>query len=572
MKSNGYFMTLWIYIWQKVIKNSVLYRFLTALYSSISCLWRNSGIISLFRKKVFFEKTATKSLLGKILFSPFDLLEGIRKKNNERITAQKEKSVIIRGCKYFLHNILAINLRFIGVFILAAATVDLCFSIGSHNRVLADVIVMVLGAVLVPVNYNVADALKNSWVSKIAEKCLGTELTYTFYYVTKCGKGARLFCAMLFGGLTGLVCGLTSPVYALAFAAGLWMIFMILYKTEFGVFITLFLSAMLSGESLAWLCLICLVSFVVKVLMSKKFEWRLNGVGLLILGLLVVYLFSSAMSLAPTNSLQVWVQYFIFTMFYFVIINTIRTKKQFFDLLTVVALSFACVCAYQIIQYVVSLNVGFNDIGKIFSFGNTGIMGEYVLFTLPICVGLMLIKSRSISRIFYGFISLITVLALILIGSKGCWTAIAVSMAIFITFVAGKLWGLLLVILPIMALTMPQSFFTQMYSFYSQNAALLPHSQSFFLQIPVESGAVGVGIFLLIVFIFIKRLVYGYQAEGKGGKMSIALTAVGASVTGFLINGLLDNSADSHGILMLLWAIIAVGLCGVYIAEEEKKA
>lgn len=621
MNNKGYFMTLWMYIWQKFIKNSVVYRVLCGIYAGISDKWKNSALTNLFRRTVFSEKTVCDSILGKILFSPFILLENVRKKYNERLTAQKEKSLIIRGCKYFLHNFLALNLRFIGVFIFSAALCDLVLSFTRGGGFLLDIIAMALGAALYPLNHNAIDWIKGSWISKIAESCLGTEFLFDFYYVTKCGKGARLSCAVIFGVLTGIVCGFTSPLYALVFAGGLWFVFMTLYKVEFGVFMTVFFAPIIPTMAVVGLCFLCLVSLVIKALTSNKFEWRLDGTGLLVLVMLAVYLFSSVLSFAPVKSLQIWAVYFVFMVFYFVIINTIKTKTQFFNLLIVFALSGLCVCLYGVMQYVFGWNVSqawldeemFEGIKmRIYStLENPNVLGEYILLVLPVCISLMWTKAKMLSKSVYAIMSAVMAVALILTFSRGCWIGVMFSAAVFVTFVAGKLWGLLLIALPVIPMILPESIitrftsigdmkdsstsyrvyiwmgtllmlkdfwisgigpgteaFTQVYPFYSYSAIVAPHSHNLFLQILVESGVVGISVFLLLLLVFIKRLVRGYQAEGKGGSMSVTLTGIGAAVMGFLVQGMFDNCFYNYRVFMIFWSIIAIGMCGAYIADS----
>ncbi len=620
MKNNGYFMTLWLWIWHRLIKNSVIYRVLCSVYQWISNKWQSSAITNIFRAKYFSEEAACSSVLGKILFCPFVLLESIRKSYGEKLNAQKEKSLIIRGCKYFLHNFLAINLRFVGVFIFSAALCDLVLSLVLGGGFLLDVAAMAVGAVLYLINQNAVDWIKESVLCKIIEGCLGTELTFDFYYVTKCGKGSRIINAVIFGALTGIVCGASSPLYAVAFAGGLWFVFMTLYKVEFGVFATIFLAPIIPTMAVVGLCFLCLMSLIIKALTSNKFQWRLDGTGLLVLLLLAVYLVSAVLSFAPVKSLQIWAVYFAFMVFYFVIINTVKTKTQFFNLLIVFALSGLCVCLYGVMQYVFGWNVNqawldeemFDGIKmRIYStLENPNVLGEYILLVLPVCIGLMWTRTKLISKAVYAVMSAVMMVALVLTFSRGCWIGVMFAAVVFVTFVAGKLWGLLLIALPVLPMVLPESIitrftsigdmkdsstsyrvyiwmgtllmlkdfwisgigpgteaFTQVYPFYSYSAIVAPHSHNLFLQILVESGIVGIGAFLLLLLVFIKRLVRGYGAEGKGGSMSVALCAIGAAVGGFLLQGMFDNCFYNYRVFMIFWAVIALGMCGAYIAD-----
>ena len=615
-------MTLWLHIWTCFIKKSVIYKLLSNIYKFLSDSWKNSVITNWFRKTFFSENAAENSIIGKILFSPFTFLEYIRQNYNETLNTQKEKSIILRGCKYFLHNLLALNLRFIGVLVFAASVTDLIISVFRGGGFILNVAAMIFGAVLFLFDVNATDWIKGSVISRFAEACLGTEFSFNFYYVTKCGKGARLFCAALFGVIIGAVSGLASPLLALVFAAGLWFVFTVFYKVEFGVFATLFLTPLIPTMAVVGLSFLCLLSLIVKALTSKRFEWRKDGVGLLLLLLLVIDFIASLLSFAPRKSLQIWAVYFAFMIFYFVIINTVKTREQFFNLLTVFSLSGLLVCLYGVAQYVFGWNVKqawidedmFEDIKmRIYStLENPNVLGEYILLVMPVCISLMWTKAKSLSKVFYAAVTAVVAVALVLTFSRGCWIGIMFSAAVFITFAAGKLWGLALIALPVIPMILPQSIinrflsigdmkdsstsyrvyiwmgtllmlrdfwlsgiglgtdaFTQVYPFYSYSSIVAPHSHNLFLQILVESGIVGLAAFLLLLFFFVKRLIAGYQHEGKYGKMSVALTAIGAAVIGFLVQGMFDNCFYNYRVFMVFWSVIGLGMSGVYIAGGE---
>ena len=264
MKNNGYFLTIWLFILNNLIKNSVLYKALTRLYAFISNQWQSSYLTGLFRRVFFSETAAKNSLWGKICFSPFLLLEKIQLRYAEKLNAQKEKSLLIKFFKYLLHNFLALNLRFIGIFTATAAAFDFVISIFKGGSLLLSAIAMVFGIALSFIDFNVTSILKNSWLVSFIEKCFDTEFSFNFYYITKCEGKSRLFCAGVFGAICGIICGLFSPILALLFVAGLLFVSLVLYKVEFGVFITLFLAPIVPTMLVVGLCLLCLMSLISK--------------------------------------------------------------------------------------------------------------------------------------------------------------------------------------------------------------------------------------------------------------------------------------------------------------------
>ncbi|MBR5155826.1 MAG: O-antigen ligase family protein [Clostridia bacterium] len=623
MKNNGYILTFWLFFWNRFIKNSVVYRILCGVYSYISTKWKESAITNIFRKVFFSEEAVRKSVVGKLCFLPLILVEWIQKKSGTKITSQTENSFIVRSCKYYLHNLLAFNLRFVGTLLLSAATSSFIVSVIMGTGIKLELAGIILGAFLMLFDINATDFLKDSLVSKLIEKALDTDLSFDFYYITKCGGLKSIICAVVFGTITGLISGFASPLLAILFAGGLWFFFMVLYKVEFGVFVTLFLAPIVPTMMVVALCLLCLFSLFVRAFTTKKFEFKTEGVGLVIILMLGIYFLATLTSFAPLKGVQIWAVYFAFMVFYFVVINTIKTKKQLMNLLTVFALSGFAVCLYGILQYIFGWNVTqawideemFEDIKmRVYStLENPNVLGEYILLVLPVTIALMWKKKTVFSKIVYGGMAGVMGIALILTFSRGCWIGVIVSAAIFITFVAGKLWGLMLLALPIIPMVLPESIinrfasigdmkdsstsyrvyiwmgtihmlkdfwvsgigpgteaFTQVYPFYSYSSIVAPHSHNLFLQIMVESGILGIVAFAVLMFVFFKKLMVGYQVQGKFGEISVMLVGIGSAVMGFLVQGLFDNCFYNYRVFMIFWSVIAIGVAAYNIANNEK--
>jgi len=438
-KNYGYIYSLWLCFFNTVIKKSGLYKILTGVYGFISGLWKKSFIVTLFKKENICELTEN-SFFAKILRLPFTILDKIREKHHEKFTWQKENSFIIRTCKYLLHNFLALNLRFIGVLFMSAAIVDIAVKIAKGGFVVTSFSVLLAGLVLSLFQVNLTDLLGGSACSKVIERFLGTNFSYNFYYVTKCGKGAKLSCAVFFGVLCGLLSGFVSPILSVLFLFGLLYVFAVLYKTEFGLYTTAFLAPIVPTMVLAGLCLLTGFSLVIKAVTSKKFTWKYGVPEFLVMLMILLFMVSAVTSYAITKSIQIWAIYAVFMSFYFVVVNTVKTKKQFFDLTTILVISSLLVCAYGILQYIFGWNTQqawmdeemFEDIKmRIYStLENPNVLGEYILLTLPLTVGLMWTKKDVFAKIFYGGVALVLFVALILTYSRGCWIGLLLAAAI----------------------------------------------------------------------------------------------------------------------------------------------
>ena len=624
MGSNGYFLTFWLFFWNRFIKNSCIYKVLCGIYGFLSAKWRQSRITNLFRRTFLNEGFAENSLAGRLLFLPFRIIEWIQKKVGAKLTRQKEKSYIIRSCKYFLHNLLALNLRFIGILLVSASASSLVVSLIRGGGIKLELIALVAGLLLVPFELNFTEYFKGSWFVGLVESVLDTKFSFDFYYVTKCGGTKSNVCAVVSGVLAGVISGFLSPVYGILFLGGVWFFFMVLYKVEFGVFVTVFLAPILPTMLDVGLSLLCLFSLVIKALTTKKFKFKTDGMGFMVMAMLVIYLVASLTSFVPVKGLQIWAVYFAFMVFYFVVVNTVKTKKQLFDLLTVFCISGLCVCVYGILQYIFGWNVTqawmdeemFEDIKmRIYStLENPNVLGEYILLTLPVAIALMWKKKGVLAKLFYGATAGVMGLALILTFSRGCWIGIMAAAAVFVTFAAGKLWGLALIALPIIPMILPESIinrftsigdmkdsstsyrvyiwmgtllmlkdfwlsgigpgteaFTQVYPFYSYSMIVAPHSHNLFLQIMVESGILGILSFLILGVIFVRKLAAAYQVQGKFGEISVASVAIGAAVIGFMVQGLFDNCFYNYRVFMIFWTVLAFGSAAAEVAKQEKQ-
>lgn len=628
--NSGFFFSVWMSFFENIVKKSVIYKWLTAFYAWVSGLWSESKINNWFKNQSFDDGFIEKSFFGKALRLPFTLLDAVRERYNEKLTAQKENSFIVRTCKYLLHNFLALNLRYIGVLSLSAGAVSLIFCLCMGGKLAAPLLLTVAGGALTLFPVNVTEYFKDSLVVKFIEALLGSELSFSFFYITKCGRSARLSSACFFGILCGIVSCMSAPVYAVLLLAGLLYVFAVLYKTEFGVFTVAFAAPIVPTMVLAGMCVLTGVSLVIKAVTSKKFTWKFSACEFFVMLMILVYLFSAVFSYTVKKSLSIWLIYAVFMGFYFVVVNTVKTKKQLLDFFTVLTLSALVVCLYGIMQYLFGWNVTqawideemFEDIKmRIYStLENPNVLGEYILLMLPLAVGLMWIKKNALSKIFYAAAAVVFFAALILTFSRGCWIGLMLAAAVFVTLVCGKLWGLVLLVLPLVPFVLPESIinrflsigdmkdsstsyrvyiwfgtflmlrdfwlsgigmgseaFTRVYPFYSYSSIVAPHAHNMFLQLTVEIGVAGITVFVIILVMLLKSLANTHKIGGRKSPVSVMCVAVGSSLAGFLLQGIFDNCFYNYRVFMIFWLVAGAGVAALsaqkaYVSQKEVNA
>lgn len=621
--SIGCFEAAWLFIWN-LIKNSLIYKFLKAVYGGISDAWRKSRIAGWFRRLHTEEGALEKTVAGKIVRCPFTFLEFLQKKFGKRLAEAIENSSVLELCREYLNNLLAINLRFIGYLLFVTSAGLILGQMAGHQKV-GWVLLggAALGAVLTFFDVNVTDYLKGSAAAGLICRLLGIEPDFNWYDERYTKGKERLLSAVFFGAAAGLLGGWVNPLLAPALIIGFAAVFLVLKFPSAGVFFVVFAAPVAPTMADVGLALLSIFSLALYSVTHKGFKFKFDGIGFFIIIFLGVYAVAAVTSFAMMNSFSIWAIYFVFISMYFVIINTVNTKKLLMNLLTVFVLSGFLVCLYGVAQYVFGWDTAqawmdeemFSDIKmRIYStLGNPNVLGEYILLVLPASVGLMWVNKRFEAKVVYAAVSALMFGALILTFSRGCWIGIMAAAAIFITFAAGKLWGLGLIALPIIPMILPQSIinrfssignmedsstsyrvyiwmgtlamikdfwlsgigmgqkaFTQVYPFYSYNGIVAPHSHNLFLQILVESGIVGIAVFLIIAVLFLRRVMTGYQAGGKGDSLSTIMTALSAGVCGFLLQGMFDNCFYNYRVMLVFWCVLAMGRACVYVAEQKR--
>ncbi len=640
-KSVGYFEAFWLFLWGW-IRASVTYRVLRGLYDGIANGWKNSRICSWFRREHGFGAWLGGSIFGKIFRLPVTFLEFLRRRFGEAWAAGMEKSRLLGVCRGYLDGFLRLNLRFLGVLLLSSGCGSLLGGVLfspplDRAQTVICIGVMLLGGICILLKGNLFDWFKNSVVVKFLLRCVGIQTEYAWYEAESAPPRGGMIAAAavgvlggLLGGTSGIVLGdfvvLGLPLsFLLGFAIpfGIAFVFLILAKPKAGLFAVVFFAPLLPTMAMAGLSLLSLFSMVVYGITHKEFRWHYDGISFLLIAFLVLYLVAGICSFTPVKSLSIWAIYVAFICVYFLVVHLADSEKTLNNLLTVFVLSGFLVCLYGIAQYVFGWDTRqawmdeemFADIKmRIYStLENPNVLGEYILLALPVSVGLMWTRKDALQKIVYAGISAVMFGALILTFSRGCWIGLLIAAAVFITFAAGKLWGLGLIALPIIPMVLPESIlnrftsigdmkdsstsyrvyiwmgtlammkdfwlsgigmgaetFGQVYPFYSYNGIVAPHAHNMFLQIMVESGIGGLVLFLLIMAFVFKRVMCNYKfGGGKGAPLSTLMVAVMAGICGFLVQGMFDNCFYNYRVLLIFWYVVAFAVALTNVAREN---
>ncbi|OON90531.1 MAG: hypothetical protein ATN32_03730 [Candidatus Epulonipiscium fishelsonii] len=184
--------------------------------------------------------------------------------------------------------------------------------------------------------------------------------------------------------------------------------------------------------------------------------------------------------------------------------------------------------------------------------------------------------------------------------SRGCWIGIAISIAMFITFYNGKLWAIAIPVLFAAPFVLPENIIIRLlsignmedtstairikiwlsslkmgadhmltgiglgsgayeflYPFYAYYYIPALHSHNVFIQVFIEGGIIGLWMFLLITWRFIKSCSKSFLDKDKAvGLISLAILT---GITGFYIQGMFDYPFFNFRIVLIFWMFLCFG-------------
>ncbi|MCC8159717.1 MAG: O-antigen ligase family protein [Oscillospiraceae bacterium] len=604
----------------RMYQNSGIYALLMKIYNGISGSWKNSRIMSLIRDNGNGE-TDKSSVTAKILYCPFTFLTFLKNKMGAFIEKNISESFICVWAKSYMQNFMAVNTRFFGIMLIAAA-IGYCVCGRYFSKPAA--VFAAVGAVMCVFNYNLMSFLNPSKFVDIVKSAAGFKnIDFDFYDGTQTRGKLRLFLALLVGLVTGAAMSF-SLIYGAVVPFALFGMILVMYAPITGVYAAVFAAPFVPTMVLAGLCIWTALSLIIKSVTDKNFKWKFSGVGLCILIFLVVLLVSSLASFARMSSLKVWAMYLVFVGFYFVIVNMVKTREQLYGLFKFLAISGALVALYGIMQYLFGWTTSnawideemFEDATmRVYStLGNPNVFGEYLLLILPVSAVYMLkYKWKELSKWAYGAVFLVLALCLVLTQSRGCWIGFMISVVVFVTFYEGKWWGLIPIVMCILPFVVPQSIverlmsvgnmedsstsyrvyiwlgtlgmmkhywlggigmgegaFSQVYPFFSYNAITAPHSHNLFLQLLVEAGISGLLIFVIMQIVFVKKMSSVYRQFDKKSTDSMLALAVSSGVIGFLAQSMFDYTFYNYRVMAVFFMVIALGMALRHITSSEK--
>lgn len=599
-----------IYIWiLSLLKLIVSWYDSSIMNSAIDKVWgffaRKSGeslIGTGFRDKFATTRYFSRSVTAKIISLPFTLLKGFYNKNSVKIEAVKGKSSFISFCRSFMH----VRVRQYGIILISFGLGALAVSLikgGINLAVSMGAVIFGLLMLLNTATLNdtlasctlISAVLKLSFLKPLSP----SEQIYEL-------KGMKLIICI--AAAIGIISGLSNLALMLGFIACVMACVLIMYKTAAGIYIFVVLSPFLPTMALVAVIVITFISYVLHLALSTHASYKITPFTLIIAAFALIATFASVRGVNPRSSIMVLMVYMAFTLAFTLVVNNIKTKKQWCSLVALFALSAFIVAAYGVFQNFFITHTDqtwvdpnmFEDIKtRVYStLDNPNVLGQFLIMAIPLTLACMMYSKNMPLRLTYAAFTAVGVACLFFTWSRAAWVGVMLAVVIMLLlkdkrFMAVCVIGLLLlpVLLPetmlarltsigntkdtsttyriavwTASVNMIRDFyltgvglgseaFSQMYQNYALGGASFAlHAHNFYLQWIADMGISGIVIYIMIILTAYKGI---YKIGNSNRLMKLTACAIAGSLAGYLFQGIAETMWYTYRMILIFWIFMA---------------
>lgn len=374
--------------------------------------------------------------------------------------------------------------------------------------------------------------------------------------------------------------------------------------------------------ALVGLSLICLGILLLWLFSKKENKLKFFTLNKYILVYVAVYMYAAFASVTMISSIKVALVTISLVLFYFVIVNSIDTKKKFNIVMAIFLAMGVIVSLYGIYQYIFPAKYSgvwvdtqmFEDIKfRAYStFANPNVLGEYLLLTIPFALAYIINgKSFIVKFISFGIFGLM-MLCLLLTYSRGCYIGILLALGVFLVLWDKRFIWLAFVGLLLLPLVMPESIinrftsignledsstsyrvniwlgtinmlkdywicgtgpgidaYNQVYPLYSYSGIAAPHSHNLFLQLMCDAGIIGVGTFVAILYKFF-RTTCSYLNVETDRQSRVFIIAGIAAIVGFAVQSMFDYTFYNYKVVLIFWMTLGFGIVTTKLSSMKE--
>lgn len=432
--------------------------------------------------------------------------------------------------------------------------------------------------------------------------------------------------ATTFLGIVIAVIGFLIPMHIVLITIGaLILIFLSFASPEFAFMLTLLaLPAIqllpMPTFTLAICITVGMISFLLKVMMGKR-TLHFEQYDLFII-LLALFFAISGIFNGGLDSFAEAAMLIAMLMAYPLASNLITNRRLADNAINVTLFSSIPTAIYAIIAYFTT-TVPPEQIDPVFAgsitsraastFGNPNIYAIYLIVTVVFSFVLSRDKERSRSKIYYSFIFLLNLAALIMTWTRGAWIAIILALIgalivghvkfkmllvpiaaipVLITVFGGDIINRLISIFnlhdtsigyrlsiwrssiemiskrPLLGYGVGTESFKSAFLTFAEDSVSAPHSHNLFIEIAAEAGVFALIIFSLMLIARIRHI-STYSPFIRSSSISPIFTASAAAIFAIIVFGMTDYVFYNKAMCFLFFALF--GLCGasLRIARQD---
>ncbi|MBQ3181414.1 MAG: hypothetical protein IJB50_01445, partial [Clostridia bacterium] len=359
------------------------------LWNALGRAFSGSFIYRFFSDENRLYNVWENSLFGKVVNLPKKFVLFLQKKLSPFLKRQIKTSAI---CNAF-SNWNLVSVRIYGVLILAFSIATTFLRENSRFTLALLICVELFGLLLVLVNRSINQLMSGSKISKFV---IELYVDYDENLNVTRVKIHHYIIAFVIGLLMSAICVFFGVEVLVIIVGGILSFAFFMKYLALGVFLTVAFSPMLPTMALVGLSFICAAVFLIHVIVDDKFTFSKSPFNVAVVFFVIALIWGVINSFAPLSSLKQVMVHASFILFYFVLINVIRTKKQWMFLIKTFIFSAFIVALYGVVQNFFGASSTeswideemFSDISlRVYSFfNNPNVLGEFLVLTIPVAI------------------------------------------------------------------------------------------------------------------------------------------------------------------------------------------
>lgn len=395
------------------------------------------------------------------------------------------------------------------------------------------------------------------------------------------------------------------------------------YNIKIGIYLAIFFMPYLPFTlALIYLGLVILAYFC-KSIFNKVDPFTKHSIDVPIILFIITIIISTITSIDPIGSTRDLVFHLISIGFLFVIVNTIKNKKDLNTLLTVIVFAATFTALYGIFQYKLKIKafefwtdtkVNPGIVTRVFSFfENPNVLAEYLIMIIPIAIALFWNSKRSYKKILFLFCTIVLIGGLGLTYSRGGWVGFIFGIFVFILLVEKKLFIplilLVLFIIPLLPSTILDRFvsildytdssnssrfgiwavafkiikdnwaagvglgsnpFMHAYKHYTEGSYAYYHAHNTYIATTVEMGLAGLITLLTLLLVIYKYSIRKLLNE-ENRWLEITIGGILSGLSAVLVHSLVDDLFFMPKTIITFWTLVSFILVIMRISNKSEK-